>query len=119
MNDLDRQIKLLHTEAYFSPLQLKGQQGIRVTHSLLVQNKANVFHESTTAIPSISILLMHCSRRTMQRFLCVVLSERSSDSSMGQAERANVEPLIAVVHLQDIVGLGNKMWREITNVSSC
>ncbi len=55
----------------------------------------------------------------MQRFLYVVLSEQCSDSSMGQAERANVEPPIAVVHLVDIVGLGNRMWWEITNVSSC
>ena len=43
----------------------------------------------------------------MLRFLYVVLSERSFDSSTGQGERANVEPPIAVVHLQDIVGLGN------------
>jgi len=55
----------------------------------------------------------------MQRFLCVVLSQQSFDSSMGQAERASVEPQIAVVHLEDTVGLGNKMWREMTNVSSC
>ncbi len=45
----------------------------------------------------------------MQRFLCVVLSEQSFDSLMGQAERASVELPIAVVHLEDIVGLGNRM----------
>jgi hypothetical protein len=45
----------------------------------------------------------------MPRSLYVVLSERSSDSSMGQGERASVEPPIAVVHLQDTVGLGNEM----------
>ncbi len=43
----------------------------------------------------------------MQQFLYAVLSERSFDSSMGQAERAIVEPPIAVAHLQGIVGLGN------------
>jgi len=62
---------------------------------------------------------MHCSQETMQRSPCAVLSEQSFDSSMGQAERASVEPPVVVVHLEDIVGLGNKMWREITNVSSC
>jgi hypothetical protein len=44
----------------------------------------------------------------MQRFLYAVLSERSFDSSTDQGERASVEPPIAVVHLQDIVGLGNE-----------
>ena len=47
----------------------------------------------------------------MLRFPYVVLSELSFDSSMGQAERASVEPPIEVVHLQDIVGLGNEMSR--------
>jgi hypothetical protein len=55
----------------------------------------------------------------MPRFLYVVLSERSFDSSTGREERASVEPPIAVVHLQDIVGLGNEMWRGKTNVSTC
>jgi hypothetical protein len=48
----------------------------------------------------------------MQQFLYVVLSERSFDSSMGQGERASVEPPIAVVRLHDIVGLGNEMYRK-------
>jgi len=73
--------------------------------------KTYVFHESTIVIPSISILLTRCSRRTILRFLYVVLSELSFDSLTGQAERASVEPPIAVVHLQDIVGLGNEMSR--------
>jgi hypothetical protein len=47
----------------------------------------------------------------MSRFLYVVLSEQSFDLSTGQGERASVEPPIAVVHLQDIVGLTNKMSR--------
>jgi hypothetical protein len=47
----------------------------------------------------------------MLRFLYVVLSERSFDSSTGQGERASVEPPIAVVHLQDLVGLGKEMLR--------
>ncbi len=55
----------------------------------------------------------------MQRFHYAVPLKQSFDSSMGQVERASVEPPVVVVHLEDIVGLGNKMWREITNVSSC
>jgi hypothetical protein len=47
----------------------------------------------------------------MLRFLYVVLSERSFDSSTGQGEKASVGPPIAVVHLQDIIGLGNEMLR--------
>ncbi len=47
----------------------------------------------------------------MPRFLYVAPSEQSFDSSTGQAERASVEPPIAAVHLQVIVGLGNEMWR--------
>jgi hypothetical protein len=47
----------------------------------------------------------------MLRFLYVVLSERSFDSSTGQGERASVEPPIAVVHLQDLVGLSKEMLR--------
>jgi hypothetical protein len=70
----------------------------------------------------------------MLRFLYAVLSERNFDLSTGQGERASVEHPIAVVHLQDIVGLSNKMlkgnnerfvlfisfnawWRETTNTS--
>jgi hypothetical protein len=45
----------------------------------------------------------------MLQFLYVVLSEQGFDSSTGQGERASVEPPIAIVHLQDIVGLGNEM----------
>jgi hypothetical protein len=47
----------------------------------------------------------------MMRFLYVVLSERSFDSTTGQGERASVEPPIAVVHLQDIIALGNEMLK--------
>jgi hypothetical protein len=47
----------------------------------------------------------------MPRFLYVVLSARSFDSSTGQGARASAELPIAVVHLQTIVGLENKMLR--------
>jgi hypothetical protein len=47
----------------------------------------------------------------MPRFLYVVLSERSFDSSTGQGERASVELPTAVVHLKDLVRLGNEMLR--------
>ena len=55
----------------------------------------------------------------MLRFLYGVLSERSSDSTTGQGERASVEPPIAVVHLKNMVELGNKTLKGTTNVLSC
>jgi len=85
-------------------------------HSL-ADRKTYVYRESTRAIPSLSILLMYCSRRTMLRFHCVVLSERSYNSSKDQGERASVEHRIAAGHLQDTVSLSNERWGE-TNVSS-
>ncbi len=81
--------------------------------------KTYVFHESTVAIPSISILLMPCSRRTMMRFHYVVPSKRSCGSSTGQGGRANAEPPFAAGHLQDTIGHGDEVWRKVTNVSSC
>jgi len=45
----------------------------------------------------------------MLRFLYVVLSEQSFDSSTGQGEKASVEHPIAFDHLKNIVGLGNDM----------
>ncbi len=47
----------------------------------------------------------------MLRFLYVVPSEQSSDLSTGQGERASVEPPIAVVHLQDVVGPDSELQR--------
>ena len=68
-----------------------------------------VYRESTGGTPSLSILLKHCSQRTILQFLCVVLSEQSCDSSTGRGERANVERRIAVDHhLQDTVGLSDE-----------
>jgi hypothetical protein len=55
----------------------------------------------------------------MLRFLYVVHSKRSFDSSMDQGETASVERLFAAGHLQNTVGLGNERGRETTNVSSC
>ena len=81
--------------------------------------KSYVFHESTTRNLSRSIQLIRCSQRTTLQFLYVVPSERSLDSSTGQAERASVEHPIAIVHLQDNIDLGNKSSGRKTNVSSC
>ena len=54
----------------------------------------------------------------MLRFLYVVLSKRSFDSSMDQGETASVEHLFPAGHLQNTVGLCRKWWgRETTNVS--
>ncbi len=44
----------------------------------------------------------------MLRTLYVVLSKRSSDSSMDQGETASVERPFATGHLQNTVGLGNE-----------
>jgi hypothetical protein len=48
----------------------------------------------------------------MLQFHCVVLSERSCDSSTGQGERASVERPIAAGHLQDTVGLSNERGKK-------
>jgi hypothetical protein len=54
----------------------------------------------------------------MLQFRFVELSGQSCDLSTGQGERASVEHLVVVVHLHDIFGLSNKMYKK-TNVSSC
>jgi hypothetical protein len=71
-------------------------------------SKTYVYHESTKATPSLSILLANRSPRTMLRFPYVVLSERNCDSLTGQGEIANVERRIAAGHLQYAVGLSNE-----------
>jgi hypothetical protein len=54
----------------------------------------------------------------MLRFLYVVLSKRSFDSSTDQEETASVERPFAAGRLQNTVGLGNeRKERETTNVS--
>jgi hypothetical protein len=51
----------------------------------------------------------------MLRFLYVVLSKRSFDSSTDQGETASVECPFAAGHLQNTVGLGNERKREMNN----
>jgi hypothetical protein len=65
--------------------------------------KTYVYRESTKAIPSLSILLMHCSQRTTLQFLYVVLPKQSFGWSTGQGERASVERPFAAGHLHDAV----------------
>jgi hypothetical protein len=55
----------------------------------------------------------------MLRFLYVVISKRSYDSSTDQGETASVERPFAAGHLQNTVGLGNEREGGTTNVSSC
>jgi hypothetical protein len=50
--------------------------------------------------PWLSILLIHCSRRTTLLFLYVVLFERNFDWSTGLGERASVERPFEGDHLQ-------------------
>ena len=76
-----------------------------------VQN-TYVSHESTTATPSLSILLMHYSRGTKPQSLCVEPSERSCDSLTGQGERASVERCIAAGHLKYTVNPATKAGRK-------
>ena len=51
----------------------------------------------------------------MLRFLYVVLSKRSFDSSTDQGETASVEHLFPAGHLQNTVGLCRKWWGERNN----
>ena len=46
----------------------------------------------------------------MLQSLCVELSERIYDLSMGQGGRASAERRIAAGHLQNDVSLSNKWW---------
>ena len=80
--------------------------------------KTYVYRESIRTTPQLSILLMHCPRRTMLQSHYVELSERSRDLSTGQEERAIVERPDAAGHLGDTVGLNNKRGGK-TNASSC
>jgi hypothetical protein len=51
----------------------------------------------------------------MLRFLYVVLSKRSFDSSTDQGETASVEHPFLAGHLQNTVGLGSERWGERSN----
>ena len=75
--------------------------------TLVEDSKTYVYHGSTRATPSLSILSMHYTQRTTLRFHCVALSEQSCDSSTGQGERASVELPNETGHLQDTVGTSN------------
>jgi hypothetical protein len=104
----NNQIKIRHTEVCSFLRPLYDQQVIDVSHSSVVR-KTYVFHESTKVNPSPSILPTQCRLRTMLRFLYVVLSKRSYDSSTDQGETASVERPFGVGHLQNnTVGLGNE-----------
>ena len=80
--------------------------------------KTYVYRESIRTTPQLSILLMHCPRRTMLQSHYVELSERSRDLSTGQEEKAIVERPVAAGHLGDTVGLNNERWGGKTNASS-
>jgi hypothetical protein len=70
------------TVVYFSLTPLRDQEAVNAKRTLAVGG-TYVSHGSTRATPSLSIPLIHRSRRTMPRFLYVVLSQRSFDSSTG------------------------------------
>jgi hypothetical protein len=93
------------------PAPAVRQQVMDVRHSSVVR-KTYVFHKSTRVTRPPSIVLTHCSRRTILRILYVVLSKRSSDSLTDQGETASVERPFAADHLQNPVGLGNERKGE-------
>ena len=62
--------------------------------------KTYVYRESTRRTQTLSILLMHCSRRTTPQFRCVVPSKQRCGSLMGRGGRASVEHPLAAGHLQ-------------------
>jgi hypothetical protein len=61
----------------------------------------------------------------MLQFHCVLLSKQRCDLSTGQGEKASVELPIAAGHLQDTVGLSDKMlgdderFTESTSPAAC
>ena len=57
---------------------------------------------------SLSIPLMHYSRRTTLPFHCVVPSGQNCDSLTGQGETASIERLVAADRLQSTVGPSNQ-----------
>jgi hypothetical protein len=115
----NNQIKLSHTEVCSFLRPLYDRLVIDTKHPSEVR-KTYVFRGSTTVIPSPSTLSTNCSQRTMLRFLYVVISKQSFDSSTDQGETTSVERPFAAGRLQNIIGLGNEREeRETTNVSFC
>jgi hypothetical protein len=108
MNKLEKTDKVVAYRRVLFPAPASRSKNISAKHSLEVQ-KTYVYHESTRVTPSLSILSMHCSRRTILQFHCVVRSKQSCDLSTGQGERASVELPIATGHLQHTVCLRNEM----------
>jgi hypothetical protein len=114
-------IGTIHTVVYFSLTPLRDQEAISAKRVLAVRG-TYVSHGSTRATPSLSILLIHCSRKTMLQFLYVVPPKRSCGLSTDQEERASVEHPVAVDHLQDTVSLRLLVTTsrgKTTNVLSC
>jgi hypothetical protein len=109
------------TVEYFSLTPLRDQEAINAKRALAVGG-TYVSHGSTRATPSLSILLIHYSRRTMLWFLHDVYNRRCCDSSTDQGERAIAERPVTIGYLQDTVGLGVsaiKCRGKTTNVLSC
>jgi hypothetical protein len=111
MNGLEQSSKVMTYRNVLFPAPAVRSPSYRCK-ALIIVRKTYTFRESTGGTPSPSILLTHCSRRTMLRFLYVVLSKRSSDSSRDQGETASVERPFAAGHLQNTVGLGNERGGE-------
>jgi hypothetical protein len=113
-------IGTIRTVVYFSLTPLRNQGAINAKHALPVGG-TYVSHGSTTATPSLSILPIQHSRRTIPWFLYVVPYKRCYDSSTDQEERASDEYVSAVGHLQE-TGLGLSVAKcrgKTTNVLSC
>ncbi|SRR6266849_3710359 len=114
-------IGTIHTVVHFSLIPLRDQEAINAKRASAVGG-TYVSHGSTRATPSLSILLIHCFRRTMPRFLHVVRHNKCCDSSTDQEERSRLEHPATVGHLQDTVNLGlsaTKYKGKTTNALSC
>ena len=109
--------KLLRTKVCSFLLPLYARLVTGTQHSTVVR-MTYVFRRSTTVTPSPSTLSTKGSRRTMLRFLYVVPSKQSFDSSTDQGETANVERPFAAGRLQNTIGLGKEREQgETTNIS--
>ena len=121
INDLERTNKVMTYKRVLFPAPAVRSTGY-LCKALVGSSKTYAFRESTRMTRSPSILLTHCSRRTMLQFLYVVLSKRSSDSSTDQGETTSVERPFLADHLQKTEYCRSRqqdVGRGTTNVSFC
>ena len=101
VNTANEILMVSRTEEYFFRIQLSEEEvDVNVTvRVMMVMGETYASRVSTRAIPSISILLIHCPQRTMLPSLYGVPSRQSHGSSKDSEERASVESLVVTGHL--------------------